>query len=146
MAATTLNSQILPLPIFFPYQRHCQRHITTSLRFGKKLCSSRSGGKIIPTDSEPIRRDTTLLPPNGHLVMQFTTDNPGIWPVPGVRGMSSIRLIVAYIWRWSESADEMAFEFLLAFFDMGLPSLKRSLKFFLIVVSLQLLGLRIVHT
>lgn len=29
----------------------------------------------------PIRRDTAILPPNGHLVMQFTTDNPGVWPV-----------------------------------------------------------------
>ncbi|KAG5924285.1 hypothetical protein E4U42_004702 [Claviceps africana] len=28
----------------------------------------------------PLRRDTHLLPPNGHLVMQFETDNPGIWP------------------------------------------------------------------
>ncbi|KAI0873107.1 putative multicopper oxidase [Hypoxylon argillaceum] len=28
----------------------------------------------------PIRRDTHILPPNGHLVVQFTTDNPGVWP------------------------------------------------------------------
>jgi len=37
-------------------------------------------GTII-NEANPMRRDTTILPPNGHLVMQFTTDNPGIWPI-----------------------------------------------------------------
>ncbi|RWA09245.1 hypothetical protein EKO27_g5871 [Xylaria grammica] len=29
---------------------------------------------------DAMRRDTHLLPPNGHLVVQFETDNPGVWP------------------------------------------------------------------
>ncbi|KUL82397.1 hypothetical protein ZTR_10323 [Talaromyces verruculosus] len=36
-------------------------------------------GTIINPEN-PIRRDTTLLPASGHLVVQFTTDNPGVWP------------------------------------------------------------------
>lgn len=36
-------------------------------------------GTIVHPEN-PNRRDTTLLQPNGHLVTQFETDNPGIWP------------------------------------------------------------------
>ncbi|KAG6127413.1 hypothetical protein E4U12_006656 [Claviceps purpurea] len=36
-------------------------------------------GKVTNAQN-PLRRDTHILPPNGHLVMQFETDNPGIWP------------------------------------------------------------------
>lgn len=27
----------------------------------------------------PVRRDTSILPPAGWLVVAFTTDNPGAW-------------------------------------------------------------------
>lgn len=36
-------------------------------------------GEVVNGDNPP-RRDTHLLPPGGHLVVQFETDNPGIWP------------------------------------------------------------------
>lgn len=36
-------------------------------------------GTIINADN-PLRRDTHVMPPNGHLVVQFETDNPGVWP------------------------------------------------------------------
>ncbi|KAH8780241.1 extracellular dihydrogeodin oxidase/laccase-like protein, partial [Diaporthe sp. PMI_573] len=35
-------------------------------------------GKTLETDS-PIRRDTMMMPLNGHIVFQYTLDNPGIW-------------------------------------------------------------------
>ncbi|KAI1312034.1 putative multicopper oxidase [Xylaria venustula] len=36
-------------------------------------------GTIDNVDNPP-RGDTHLLPPSGHLVVQFETDNPGVWP------------------------------------------------------------------
>ncbi|RYO86824.1 hypothetical protein DL764_008955 [Monosporascus ibericus] len=36
-------------------------------------------GTIINPEN-PLRRDTHILPPGGHLVTQFQADNPGIWP------------------------------------------------------------------
>ncbi|RYP44517.1 hypothetical protein DL768_009012 [Monosporascus sp. mg162] len=36
-------------------------------------------GTIVNPEN-PLRRDTHLLPPGGHLVTQFQADNPGIWP------------------------------------------------------------------
>jgi len=36
-------------------------------------------GSIVNAQN-PTRRDTQLLPPNGHLVMQIDADNPGVWP------------------------------------------------------------------
>jgi FtsP/CotA-like multicopper oxidase with cupredoxin domain len=30
--------------------------------------------------TNPQRRDVQLLPPNGHIVIQFNADNPGVWP------------------------------------------------------------------
>lgn len=35
-------------------------------------------GKTLETDN-PIRRDTVMMPLNGHIVFQYTLDNPGIW-------------------------------------------------------------------
>jgi FtsP/CotA-like multicopper oxidase with cupredoxin domain len=35
-------------------------------------------GKTLETDN-PIRRDTMMMPLNGHIVFQYTLDNPGIW-------------------------------------------------------------------
>lgn len=35
----------------------------------------------VTNPNNPLRRDTHMLPPNGHLVMQFEADNPGIWPL-----------------------------------------------------------------
>lgn len=29
----------------------------------------------------PQRRDTQMLRPNGHVVIQYDADNPGAWPV-----------------------------------------------------------------
>ena len=34
---------------------------------------------IRPTN--PQRRDVQLLRPEGYLVLQFETDNPGVWPL-----------------------------------------------------------------
>ncbi|KAI9844992.1 MAG: hypothetical protein M1837_005136 [Sclerophora amabilis] len=34
----------------------------------------------IVNPKNPQRRDVQMLPPNGHLVLQFTADNPGVWP------------------------------------------------------------------
>lgn len=36
-------------------------------------------GTIVNSDN-PLRRDVHLLPANGHLVVQFDLDNPGVWP------------------------------------------------------------------
>ncbi|RYP66905.1 hypothetical protein DL771_007562 [Monosporascus sp. 5C6A] len=36
-------------------------------------------GTIVNPEN-PLRRDTHILPPGGHLVTQFQADNPGIWP------------------------------------------------------------------
>ena len=30
--------------------------------------------------SNPLRRDTHNLRPNGYMVLQYTADNPGVWP------------------------------------------------------------------
>ncbi|KAK7709887.1 hypothetical protein SLS64_006131 [Diaporthe eres] len=35
-------------------------------------------GKTLETEN-PIRRDTVMMPLNGHIVFQYTLDNPGIW-------------------------------------------------------------------
>lgn len=40
--------------------------------------NSNSNNKNLP--SNPARRDTYLLPPNGYVVLQFQSTNPGIWP------------------------------------------------------------------
>ncbi|KAK9413328.1 putative Laccase [Seiridium unicorne] len=37
-------------------------------------------GNIETGLANALRRDTHILPPNGHLVVQFETDNPGVWP------------------------------------------------------------------
>ncbi|KAI4862115.1 putative multicopper oxidase [Hypoxylon rubiginosum] len=37
-------------------------------------------GSLDADASNALRRDTHILPPNGHLVVQFETDNPGVWP------------------------------------------------------------------
>ena len=34
----------------------------------------------ITNPQNPQRRDTQNLIPNGHMVLQFDTDNPGAWP------------------------------------------------------------------
>lgn len=34
----------------------------------------------ITNPSNPQRRDTQMLRPGGHFVIQFEADNPGIWP------------------------------------------------------------------
>ena len=30
--------------------------------------------------ANPQRRDTQMVRPNGHIVVQFDADNPGVWP------------------------------------------------------------------
>ena len=60
----------------FAHPMHLHGHDYQVLSFG----SGEWDGTII-NGASPMRRDTVILPPNGHLVMQFTTDNPGIWPV-----------------------------------------------------------------
>lgn len=60
----------------FAHPIHLHGHDYQVLSFGP----GEWDGTIINSEN-PIRRDTTLLPPSGHLVMQFTTDNPGVWPV-----------------------------------------------------------------
>ena len=30
--------------------------------------------------TNPLRRDTQLVQPGGHLVVQYEADNPGVWP------------------------------------------------------------------
>lgn len=37
-------------------------------------------GHSITNPQNPLRRDTHNLRPNGHMVMQFEADNPGVWP------------------------------------------------------------------
>lgn len=37
-------------------------------------------GHTIINPSNPMRRDVQLVRPNGHLVLQFDTNNPGVWP------------------------------------------------------------------
>lgn len=60
----------------FAHPLHLHGHDYQVLSFGP----GEWDGSIVNAGN-PIRRDTVLLPPNGHVVMQFTTDNPGIWPV-----------------------------------------------------------------
>ncbi|KAI6370778.1 hypothetical protein MCOR31_004434 [Pyricularia oryzae] len=37
-------------------------------------------GSTITNSDNPIRRDTQLVRPNGHVVLQFDADNAGVWP------------------------------------------------------------------
>lgn len=37
-------------------------------------------GHTIISPENPMRRDVQLVRPNGHLVLQFDTNNPGVWP------------------------------------------------------------------
>jgi FtsP/CotA-like multicopper oxidase with cupredoxin domain len=37
-------------------------------------------GKTLNTKN-PNRRDTQIVVPNGHIVFQYTADNPGVWPL-----------------------------------------------------------------
>lgn len=37
-------------------------------------------GTTIINAHNPQRRDTQMLRPGGHIVLQFEADNPGIWP------------------------------------------------------------------
>ncbi|ERS96976.1 hypothetical protein HMPREF1624_06303 [Sporothrix schenckii ATCC 58251] len=37
-------------------------------------------GRSIVHPENPMRRDVQLVRPNGHLVLQFDTTNPGVWP------------------------------------------------------------------
>jgi len=34
----------------------------------------------IKNATNPMRRDTFLLQPNGYMVVQINSDNPGVWP------------------------------------------------------------------
>ena len=38
-------------------------------------------GKTIVHIQNTQRRDVQLLQPNGYLVIQYNTDNPGVWPL-----------------------------------------------------------------
>lgn len=38
-------------------------------------------GKTITNQANPQRRDVQLLPAGGYIVLQFTQDNPGTWPL-----------------------------------------------------------------
>lgn len=49
-----------------------------------QVLSAASGpwdGHTIASPSNPLRRDVYVIPPNGHLVIQFPLDNPGAWPL-----------------------------------------------------------------
>ncbi|KAL3426674.1 multicopper oxidase [Phlyctema vagabunda] len=37
-------------------------------------------GQTIVNPSNPTRRDVQIIPGNGHMVIQFDQDNPGVWP------------------------------------------------------------------
>ncbi|KAL1626177.1 hypothetical protein SLS54_003011 [Diplodia seriata] len=38
-------------------------------------------GRTVARPANPARRDVYQLPPNGHLVIQYALDNPGVWPL-----------------------------------------------------------------
>lgn len=38
-------------------------------------------GTTIINPENPNRRDTQMLRPGGHIVLQFEADNPGLWPL-----------------------------------------------------------------
>jgi FtsP/CotA-like multicopper oxidase with cupredoxin domain len=38
------------------------------------------GGQPFVNPSNPQRRDVQMLRPNGHIVVQYDADNPGVWP------------------------------------------------------------------
>lgn len=57
------------------HSMHLHGHDIQVLSFGG---SSWSEGDPLVMDN-PIRRDTMMLPPNGHIVFQYTPNNPGIW-------------------------------------------------------------------
>ena len=37
-------------------------------------------GQSFINPENPQRRDTQMLRPNGHIVVQYDADNPGVWP------------------------------------------------------------------
>lgn len=37
-------------------------------------------GTTITNSDNPLRRDTQIVRPNGHVVLQFDADNAGVWP------------------------------------------------------------------
>lgn len=67
------NPQLYNLTFAHPMHMHGHDWQVLSSGFGE-------WDGTVANPKNPLRRDTHILPPNGHLVMQFETDNPGIWP------------------------------------------------------------------
>ena len=42
--------------------------------------NGRWDGETVINPSNPLRRDTHSLRPNGYMVLQYDADNPGVWP------------------------------------------------------------------
>lgn len=57
------------------HSMHLHGHDVQVLAFGS---GSWSEGDPLNVDN-PLRRDTLMMPPDGHVVFQYTPDNPGIW-------------------------------------------------------------------
>ncbi|KAL1635049.1 hypothetical protein SLS58_010389, partial [Diplodia intermedia] len=45
------------------------------------LGPGRWDGRTVARPANPARRDVYQLPPDGHLVIQYALDNPGVWPL-----------------------------------------------------------------
>jgi hypothetical protein len=63
-----------PTPVAHPM--HLHGHNMQIMHVG----SGNWDGTTITNSNNPQRRDVQMLPANSHLVMQFVTDNPGVWP------------------------------------------------------------------
>lgn len=57
------------------HSMHLHGHDVQVLAFGS---GSWAEGDPLELDN-PLRRDTLMMPPNGHVVFQYTLDNPGLW-------------------------------------------------------------------
>jgi hypothetical protein len=67
---------VIENPFFLAHPIHLHGHNMFVLSAGT---GTWDGTIVNPTN--PQRRDVQIVPANGHLVLQITSDNPGVWPL-----------------------------------------------------------------
>ncbi|KAJ8114280.1 hypothetical protein OPT61_g3793 [Boeremia exigua] len=58
---------------------HLHGHAFQVIQRSEEDAGSYSASTVAAKSSVPMRRDTILVQPNGHAVLRFRSDNPGIW-------------------------------------------------------------------
>ncbi|PVU94393.1 hypothetical protein BB559_003016 [Furculomyces boomerangus] len=58
---------------------HLHGHKFQILEIGSGEYDSSKG--VRPGHSNPVRRDTVVVPPHGYVVIHYISDNPGVWPL-----------------------------------------------------------------